>query len=182
MKIEPLPGISAEANLIKPYYNRIWDGKYDFFYIPPHKFTGKPALTVNRKVAHLSHRIFSEYFDKASVEQRMVFANVIDIFLPDPLVKYEHLPSFSRLFVTEQASRRIVHLLSYVLEHWDLKTQIIKEPVALYDMNISLRIDGKIPKNVYLAPGKKSLPFKIIDRYINITIPISKGYSLLVLE
>jgi len=180
--VEPLPGTSVEANLIKPYYNRGWDGEYAFYYNPPEKVTDKPALTVNGEVAHFSHRIFSGYYDQAPVELRTVFGNVLDKFLPDPLIKQENLPSFSRVFVTEQPGRRMVHLLSYVPELRGSKTQIIEEPIELHDVKISLRNDGKTPKKVYLAPERKSLPFRIIDGYVNVTIPVSNGYSLVVFE
>jgi hypothetical protein len=179
---EPLPGTSVEAYLIKPYYNRIWDGEYAFYYNPPDKATEKPALTVSGNVAHFSNRIFTGYYDQAPVELRTVFANVLDKFLPRPLIRYQDLPSFSRVFVTEQPGRKMVHLLSYVPEMRGSKTQMIEEPVELHNVKISLRSDGKTPKKVYLAPEKKSLSFKLTDGYINVTVPVSKGYSLLVFE
>jgi hypothetical protein len=167
LDIEPLPGTSVEANLIKPYYNRGWDGEYAFYYNPPDKVTDKPALTINGKVACFSHRIFSGYYNQAPVELRTVFANVIDKLLPDPLIKYENLPSFSRVFITEQPGRKMIHLLSYVPEMRGSKTQMIEEPIELHDVKISLRRDGMAPKKVYLAPENKSLPFKLTDGYIN---------------
>jgi len=98
------------------------------------------------------------------------------------LIKYKNLPSFSRLFVAEQPGRKMVHLLSYVPELRGSKTQMIEEPIEIHNAEISLRIDGKTPKKVYLATERKSLPFKIIDGYVNVTILISKGYSLVVVE
>lgn len=180
--VEPLPGTSVEANLIKPYYNRGWDGEYAFFYNPPDKVTDKPALTINGKVACFSHRIFSGYYEQAPVELRTVFANVLDKFLPDPMIKYENLPSFSRVFVTEQPGRKMIHLLSYAPEMRGAKTQMIEEPIALHNVNISIRSDGRTPRSVYLAPGKKSLKYKLTDGYINVNIPDSNGYSLIVFE
>lgn len=177
-----MPGTSVEANLTKPYYNRVWDGEYAFYYNPPDKATDKPALTINGNVAHFSHRIFTGYYDQAPVELRTVFANVLEKFLPDPFIKCENLPSFSRVFVTEQPGRKMVHLLSYVPEMRGSKTQMIEEPVDLHNVNISLRSDGKTPRKVYIAPEKKSLPFKLKDGYINVTVPDSKGYSLIVFE
>jgi hypothetical protein len=76
----------------------------------------------------------------------------------------------------------MVHLLSYVPEMRGSKTQMIEEPIELHNIKISLRSDGRTPKKVYLAPEKKSLPFKVTDGYINVTIPVSKGYSLVVFE
>jgi hypothetical protein len=182
IEIDPLPGTKIEANLIKPYYNRHWDGEYAFYYTPPDKVTDRPALTVNGRVAHFSHRIFTGYSQQASVELRRVFSNVLDGFLPAPLFRSENLPSFARAFVTEQPGRRMVHILSYVPEMRGTKTQMIEEPVELHNVKISLRDDGKSPRRVYLAPGKKSLPFRVSEGYINVTIPVSNGYSLVVFE
>jgi hypothetical protein len=179
---EALPGTSVEAYLIKPYYNRGWDGEYAFYYNPPDAITDKPALTINGKVAHFSHQIFTGYSDKASVELRTIFSNVLNKFIPDPLIKSENLPSFARVFVTEQPGRRMVHILSYLPELRGSQTQIIEEPVELHNIKIALRVDDRKPRKVYLAPDKVSLPFKVDDGYIKVTIPANKGYSLVVFE
>lgn len=180
--IHPLQGTTTCANLVKPYYNKGWDGEYAFYYNPPDKITDKPALTINNKVAHFSHRIFSGYSQKASVELRTIFSNVLNEFLPQPLIRYENLPSFSRVFLTEQPGRKMVHVLSFVPELRGPTTSMIEDAVEINNAKIALRCDGKKPSKVYLAPSKKSLPFKIINDYANVTIPVSKGYSLLVFE
>jgi hypothetical protein len=179
--VKPLPGTDVEANLINPYFNRHWDGEYAFYYNPPDQVTEKPALTVNGNVAHFSHRIFSGYADKASVELRTVFSNVLDRYLSIPLFKSGDLPSFARVFVTEQPGRRMIHLLSYVPEKRGY-TEMIEEPIELHNVRILLRNDGLRPQKVYLAPEKKSLPFKQVGNYIEVTIPECKGYSLVVFE
>ncbi|MFC2124163.1 hypothetical protein ACFLU5_05070 [Bacteroidota bacterium] len=177
-----LPGTRIEAYLIKPYYNQRWDGEYAFYYTPPDKVTDKPALTICNKVAHFSHRIFSGYNLQAPVELRQWFGNVLKGFLPDPIFKTENLPSFANAFVTQQPGRRMVHILSYVPELRGAKTQMIEEPIELHDVKIALRIDGKIPTKVYLAPDRITLPFNSKDGYILVTIPESKGYSMVVFE
>jgi hypothetical protein len=179
--VEPLAGTRIEAYLIKPYFNRGWDGEYAFYYTPPDKVTDKPALTINNMVAHFSHRIFTGYSQQAPVELKTIFSNILNSFLPEPLFKSSNLPSFARAFVTEQPGRRMVHVLSYVPEMRG-KTQMIEEGVELHNVKIALRNDGKSPKKVYLAPGMKSLPFKVIEGYTNVTIPASNGYSLVVFE
>ena len=76
----------------------------------------------------------------------------------------------------------MVHILSYVPEMRGSKTQMIEEAVELHNVKIALRTDGKTPKKVYMAPGKKALPFKISGGYINVTLPVSNGYSMVVFE
>jgi len=182
INMEPLQGTNVLAHLIKPYYNRGWDGEYAFYYNPPDRITDKPAITINGKVAHFSHRIFTGYNQQAPVELRTLFSNVLNTLLPEPLFKSENLPSFARAFVTEQQGRRMVHVLSFVPELRGQKTQMIEEPIELHNVKIALRVDGKPPKRVYLAPDRKKLPYKISGGYINVMIPVSKGYSLLVFE
>jgi hypothetical protein len=180
--MEALPGTSVEAYLVKPYFNQGWDGEYAFYYTPPDKVTDQPALTICNKIAHFSHNIFSGYNRQAPVELRRLFGNVLDKFLPDPVLKTENLPSFTRAFVTEQRGRRMVHILSYVPELRGEKTQMIEEPVELHDVKIALRTDGRMPEKVYLAPAKTALPFTSAKGYVQVTIPVCKGYSMIVFE
>jgi hypothetical protein len=181
IEVEASGKTRTEARLVKPYHNRDWDGEYAFYYNPPDKVTEKPALTINGQVAHFSHRIFSGYYDKASVELRTVFSNVLDRFLAKPLVKTKNLPSFSRVFVTEQPKRRMVHLLSYLPEMRG-DTQMIEEPIELDNITLSLCHDDRNFKNIYLAPKKVRLSYTLEGDYVHINVPKSKGYSLLVIE
>jgi len=181
INMKPLEGTRTESLLIQPYYNKHWDGEYAFYYTPPDKITDIPALTIHGKVAHFSHRIFSGYAYQAPVELKTIFANVLNGFLPRPMVKCENIPSFGRIFLTAKPNRKMVHLLSYIPELRG-RIQMIEEPITMTDIKLSLRLDGKPPRRVYLAPDKKSIPFKIVDGYVQVNIPVSKGYSLLVFE
>ena len=182
IEMEASPGTSSEAYLIKPYYNRHWDGEHAFFYNPPDKVTDNPALTICGKVAHFSHRIFSGYNLKASVELRQVFANVLNHFLPSPLLKTENLPSFARAFVTEQPGRRIVHILSYVPELRGEKTEMIEEPIPVLNAKIAVRNEGKAPKQIYIAPNEKELKGENRDGYTHVNIPLINGYAMVVFQ
>ncbi len=56
--VEPHAGTEVLAEIIQPYYNRHWDGEHGFVYIPPDKPTGRAAVTLHGRVAHLSHPVF----------------------------------------------------------------------------------------------------------------------------
>lgn len=182
IEVETLPNTSVEAYLIKPYYNRHWDGEHAFYYNPPDKVTDIPALTVCSKAAHFSHRIFAGYNRQASVELRQTFASVLEKLLPCPLLKTENLPSFARAFVTEQPGKRIVHILAYVPELRGETTQMIEEPVTVLNVKIAMRLDGKTPEQIYLAPSRQRLNFDVKDGYIEVIIPVVNGYAMLVFE
>ncbi|MDR2916866.1 MAG: alpha-L-fucosidase [Tannerella sp.] len=179
--VRPLADTKVEANLIKPYQNISWDGDYAILYNPPQEVTDKPGLTVNGNVIHFSHRLFSGYYDKASVELRRLSSNVLNAFHREPVLKTENLPAFARVFVTAQPNRRMVHLLSYLPEMRG-KTPIIEEGIELSHVKIMLRDENKIIKKVYLAPEKTELPANHLNGYAEVTIPKSQGYSLIVFE
>ena len=182
IEIETLPGTSTEAYLVKPYYNRHWDGEHAFYYNPPDKVSDKPALTICGKAVHFSHRIFSGYSRRASVELRQLFANILHHLLKEPLLKTENLPSFARAFVTEQPGRRMVHILSHVPELRGDKTEMIEEAIPILNAHIALRNDGKPTKHVYIAPDEKELKGEYHDGYTHVNIPLIKGYAILVFQ
>lgn len=182
IKSEALPGTRIGAYLVKPYYNRKWDGEHAFFYNPPEKITDIPALTVCGKVAHFSHRIFSGYACQASVELRRLFSNVLEKLFPEPLLKTENLPSFARAFVTKQPDRQIVHILSYVPELRGKKTQMIEDPIPIFNAKIALRNDWEDIPHIYLLPGNCELPPENCNGYTRVTIPVVNGYAMAVFE
>jgi hypothetical protein len=59
---------------------------------------------------------------------------------------------------------------------------MIEEPIELRDVQLSLRLDGREPRRVYLAPDLKELPFTVEDGYVNTVIPLHCGYSMVVFE
>ena len=104
-----------------------------------------------------------------------MFANVLDKFLPRPLLKTENLPSFARVFVTEQPGRRIVHILSYVSELRGEKTEMIEEAIPVLNAKLAIRLDGHCPIKIYLAPEGKELPFTMGNDYICVDVPAFKN-------
>ena len=179
--------VSADSNteiaavLVKPYFNREWDGVYSNFYLPPDQITDLPLVTFKGNLAHISHPIFSAYFELASVDLRTLFANILSRLLPEPLLKVSGLPSFGKATVTSQQGRRMVHLINYVPELRG-KSEIVEEPLYAVDVKIEIRHDGVLPEKVYLAPKGKELPFTMENNYVCVDVPVFKGYALIVFE
>ncbi|MDD5728882.1 MAG: alpha-L-fucosidase, partial [Victivallales bacterium] len=135
-EVVPLPGATITSRVIKAYYNYHWDGEYSYMYNPPEKTLDTPFLIVKDEIAYFSFRIFEGYYNQAPWHLRELFKNVLKKFLPRPILRTEGLPSFSRVFVTEQPGRRIVHLLAYIPELRG-KTQVIDEPITITGAKLS---------------------------------------------
>ncbi|MGD9519573.1 MAG: alpha-amylase family protein [Armatimonadota bacterium] len=180
--IAAIEGTQVLAGIVAPYYNRHWDGEHGFVYLPPDKATGEPALTLCGNVAHASHPLFASYYHDAQVPMRQVVANLLGRLLPNPVVRTKGLPSFGRVTVTNQQGRRMVHLLSYVPERRGPTMDMIEEPIEVRDVTVALRVDGREPRKVYLAPTGQELEFGLADGYVSTRVPVVPGYALVVFE
>ncbi|NLO74962.1 MAG: hypothetical protein GX100_12745 [candidate division WS1 bacterium] len=180
--MEAAEGTQVLARIMAPYYNRHWDGEHGFLYLPPATLTERPAVTLRGQVAHISHPVFKAYFNFAPVPMKQIVANLLAKLLPQPLLRVPTMPSFARATVTSQPGRRMVHLLSYVPEQRGSSTQMIEEPVELREVPVALRLDGRTPQKVYMAPEGQELAFQIEGEYAMTTVPVVPGHAMVVFE
>lgn len=181
-EIAARPGAEVLATIVSPYYNHGWDGRHGYRYAPPDRDTGRPAVTLNGRVAHVSHPIFRTYFNSGSLPMRQLVANLIDRFIPEPLVRAPGAPSFARVTVTSQPGRRMVYVLAYVPESRGANVNMIEEPIELRDVTVQLRLDDRVPTKVYTAPDERPLDFAIEGSYASVTVPRVRGWSVVVFE
>ena len=181
IEVAAAEGTEVAAVLVKPYFNREWDGVYSHFYLPPDRATELPLVTFKGNLAYVSHPIFSAYFDLASVDLRTLFANIVRRLLPEPLLRVSGLPSFGKATVTARGGQRMVHLINYVPELRG-SSEIIEEALPATEVRVSLRHCGDVPLRVYLAPERQELPLEIDGSYAETTIPRMCGYQLVVFE
>ena len=180
--IKAKEGTETNGVIVAPYYNRHWDGIYSYFYIPPDKATFHPFLTFHKNTAYCAYPLCTSYYNQASPDLRKVFAMILERMLPDPLLKVgSSFPTFGRAFVTESPKGRMVHLLNYLPELRG-KSLLVEEELTAMDVEITLRLDGKKVKRVYLAPDEKELSFTIEKDEVLFTIPLVKGYDMAVVE
>jgi len=175
-------GTEVLAEIGAPYYNKHWDGEHGFMYMPPDKPTGRPAVTLRESVAHVSHPIFTTYCNHAPVPMRQLVANLLAKLLPEPMVQTEGLPSFGRVTVTSQPNRRMAHVLAYVPERRGTSVDMVEEPIEVREVSVALRVEGRQPRRVYLAPSGENLPFETADDYVRVRVPVVPGYAMVVFE
>ena len=113
---------------------------------------------------------------------RQIVANLLDAFLPEPLTRAPGAPSFSRVTVTSQPGRRMVYIMAYLPEARGAGVNMIEEPLELRDFTVELRLDGRIPQKVYLAPSHESLDFAIDGNYAAVNVPVVRGWAVVVFE
>jgi len=176
------PGTEVLATITAPYYSNIWDGRHGFRYTPPDQGTGRPAVTLNGRVAHASHPLFRTYFNSGALPMRQIVANLLARLLPEPLVRAPGAPAFTRITVTSQPGRRMLYVLAYLPEARGAGVNMIEEPMELSDVTVSLRLDGRTPKRAYLAPAREKVAFHVQGNYATVTLPRVRGWSVVVFE
>ena len=76
----------------------------------------------------------------------------------------------------------MVYVLAYLPEARGAGINMIEEPLELRDVEVCLRLDGRVPKRAYLAPGREPLALKIAGNYARVTIPRVCGWAVAVFE
>lgn len=180
--VEALPGSAVLARLVSSYFPRHWDGEHHHLYIAPDRLTERPMVTRNGQVIYISHPLFTSYYRYAPLPVRALLGNLLGAVLPQPLVQVTGLPSFGRVMVTRQPGRRMVWLTAYVPERRGVSIDMIEEPISLRQTGIRLRVEGRVPRRVYLAPAGTELVFHVSDGYIEVTVPELTGYAVVVFE
>ncbi len=181
LQVKARSGSKVLAEIIAPYYSQTWDGRQANVYLPPDSNTGEPAVTLTEQIAYIANPVFTTYFQCAPVPMRQLVANLLEKLLPRPLLSTPDAPSFSRVTVTSQPGRRMVHFLAYLPEHRLKSCEMIEEPLIVLNQIVQLREDDRKVKNVYLAPSGENLSFeRTRDGYIRVNIPCIKGYALIV--
>ena len=180
--VEAKKGTEVLAKIVAPYYNYQWDGEHSYAYVPPDKTTNRPLATRCGQVVHISNPIFLSYYNNAPLPLRQLISNLLEKLIPNPMIKISNFPSFGRVTVTNQKDRRMCHILSYLPEHRGERCHMIEEPIELRDVSLSLRVDNRVPKQVYLAPTHQELRFEIVGDYIKTTVPSVCGYAMVVFD
>ncbi len=174
-------GAKGLSRLVKPYYNKSWNGSYALYYTPPQESTDMPFLTVKDKCVWCAGDLFSGYFNRGAIHLRNIFRNVVDSLLEKPWIKTFGMPMFARAVLSGQPGRKNVHLLGYVPEKRG-DAMVVEEAVPISDAVLHVFTDGKKPLRVYLAPDRIPLNVTMKDEYAEVKIPVFKGYALIVLE
>jgi hypothetical protein len=77
----------------------------------------------------------------------------------------------------------MVYVMAYLPEaRGAAGINMIEEPLEMNDFEVRLRLDGRTPKKVYLAPSRTPLPFTLEGNYARVTIPRVTGWAVAVFE
>jgi len=172
-------GAEAIADYYQPYFNRHWDGFQGYFYTPPEKPAGRPAVARAGNIFQICFDVFKSYIEGPTPAHKYLVNYCIEQLLPEPVIKCENIPSTARVTLTQKDGMKMIHVK---LSHPEPrgKLNIIEDHQTLTDAVVYLKTDNA--KNVYIAPDKKPLEYTTEKNYIRIALPKIDGYMMVVVE
>jgi hypothetical protein len=173
-------GARTLARVVEPYFERTWEHFSSHFQTPPDRVTGYAAATIKGRCAHIAYPIFKAFADHGSATYRLFVRNVIDLLLPEPLVKID-APTGTEVSVMRQKNRTIVHILHYSPERRAKNLDLVEDVVPLRDVVLSLKLD-RAPRSVYLAPERDPLESEFKSGRCIVGIPEVRGHAMVVFE
>lgn len=173
------PGTVRLAADVDAYSNKMWDGFHGYYYTPPATASGLDAAVQSGRIVQIGFRLFGGYGENAYPEYKYLLRHCLEKLLPDPLIKYEGIPSTARITVTRKDGSDIVHVKATYPELRG-KYNVIEEHNRLHDGIVYVK--GTEVEAVYTAPDRTPVPFDIVDGYVKIRLPAVNGYLMTVIE
>jgi hypothetical protein len=173
------PGTQLLGRIWKPYFDR----NYLHFQVeqtPYSEPTDYVGVAQRGNLIYIAAPVFRMYANYGYQFHRLLIGNCIARLLANPLVR-SNAPSTAHITVTEQTGRKIVHVLHYAPERRAPNQDIVEDVISLVNLKLSLRSEAP-PKQVYLAPQKKSLAVSFRDGYAHAVVPSVEGHQMIVFE
>lgn len=171
----------AVAMLVKPYYNKGWNGQYEMFYTPPEKETEMPFITVKGNCVWCAGDLFTGYFTRGALHLREILKNILFELHSDMLFVNGNLPAFVRATVTEQTNALNINLIAYAPEKRG-EAFVVEDGAVVADGTFKVKIGDRKIKSVKRINSDKPFDFSVENGYIIIQIPLFKGYELFKIE
>lgn len=184
--VEPVDGATAFGDVCEPYFQRAPEHFSSHAQTPYDRPTGHPIAAINadKTVAYIYAAVFRGYREDGFYLYRELVKRMLELLLPDPLVKplRNVAPSTEiSLSQQQQSGRTIAHLVTFQPQRRTANNEFIEEAIAVHHVAFAVRL-AQEPKRVLLVPGGEELSFTYEAGYCSITIPQVETSQLVVFE
>ena len=161
------------------YFDKHFDGVFNFYYLPPNKETENFAVAKAGNIAHISFDFFEAYEQHFLGAHREIFKILIKEMLPDPWIKADEMPIYSRINVTE--SKEYMNLGVKVTYPEAKRFRGVLDEQLVLKGGRKVLVKGEYKSATDVKTGAK-LTFSKNGEYTEIVMPEIEGFTLIVLE
>lgn len=176
LKVEPHPDSRVSASLTLPY-TRPDDPTTCASAIsnPPGTATSFPSLIEHRYGAGRSLYAAGNLESMEESEHKEIFAGLIRSLATNPLAFESTAPKSVELtlFHDQDERRYLLHLLNFQKE---------LPNIHVHDISVRVRLNGKTPESVSLAPREEQLVFTTDGDYVSFILPKLETYALCIVK
>jgi len=182
-QVRALAGSRAYGALVDSYFNRTYDHFCSHNQTPASDTTSHPVAVRKGSIVYLAPALFGAYREHAFPLYKALFARVLDMVLPDPLVRAD-APSAMEISLLRQTGgerRQVVHLVNFQPQRRHAHVEWIDKIYPVRDVALAVRTQKK-PTAVYTAPNRTPLAFEMNGAYCQISVPEVHAHQMVVFE
>ncbi len=173
-----IPGIRMKSeysisDYVEPYFERAYDGRHGYVYIPPKGPNGYSAIAKKGCHAHICFHIFGAYQKYRAHFHKALVKDLLDAWMPDRLLLAEELPASARVTLME-GKERILHV-KVTYPEISGQVGIVEEPTILA-AGRRIKVKGAYQK-VCRLPDMQEIACSVQGGYTEIVLPEICGYA-----
>lgn len=164
---------------VEAYFDKKYDGKHGYFYIPPKKENGLSAVAVCSNKAHICFDIFAAYHEYSAPFHRDTIKQLIDDLMPDKSLLADNLPLFSRVSIQKKEDKTLL-MIKTTYPEFKTSRGVVDEHTSL-PAGRSVHVLGTF-SSAYSVFGNKPLDIVQEGMYSHVILPEICGFDLIVLN
>ena len=172
------PAAEVLATISEPYFNRTYATFCSHAHTPVSEATNKPGVIKSGNLVVFAHPVFSTYATHSMSFHRDIVLEALKSLLPTPLLEVNG-PTSLQASITQQGTRRIVHLLHYIPERRGLKFDVVEDRMVIKSTEVRVRGTAK---QVTLVPSGESLSFEQRGDQVAFTVPQADGKLMICID
>ena len=167
----------SEVAYIEPYFERCWDGKHAYFYIPPGKTAGDSAIAGNCSTVHICFDIFKAYFENDADHLRETVEQLLRKLLCAPLLAGQ-LPVSARATLL-RGETDLLQIKTTYPQLWNTTGKITEHVYLPAGRTVSVAGSYTAVRTV---PDLQPLEFAVRSGRTEINLPQIEGYIAIELK
>ena len=128
------------------------------------------AVSAGDSVIYVAPPVFKSYFESGNPLFRKMIDGVLQILLPDQLVKSD-APTSSEVTLLHNGNKLALHVTNYSPSRRGNHPEVVDEVRPLHNINISINWRER-PKKVFMFPGDEKIEFTYRNDTLSFVVPV----------
>ena len=166
----------------RPVFNRTYEHFSSHMHAPSSGEEVYPGIVEGENSFYFAHPIFTIYHLYRPGWCRKLFCNIMNMLLPNPIVKHNGPSSLEvELFEQKEEKRLILHLLHYIPQHRSEYVDTVEEIIPLYHVEVWIKTEKK-PEGAMFVPEGEPVDMRLEDGYVHIKVAKVEGHRMIALS